>query len=77
MTATNVTYRYSGELSAEQVRRLSDALAVYGVRAMAVDEAQKTITVEYDATRLKNEIVAAILRSCQVQLGPAVELATL
>lgn len=73
MTFLNVTYRYGGELGPEQTRALADAFAVYGIRAMSVDETDRTITIEYDATRLSNDLVAAILRRCQVRVEEKIE----
>jgi hypothetical protein len=73
MTAIDVTFRYAGRLEAEQMQALSDAFGIYGVRRIQVDEAQNTITVEYDATRLSNDIVAAILRRCRVDVRERVD----
>lgn len=72
MTAVDVTFRYAGALGAPQVRALNEAFAIYGVRRMEVEEAAQTITVEYDATRLDNDAVAAILRRCGVAVGAPV-----
>jgi dissimilatory sulfite reductase (desulfoviridin) alpha/beta subunit len=73
MTATDVTYRYDGTLAAEQLRALSDAFDIYGVRRIHVDEGRRAITVEYDATRMNNDVVAAILRRCGIAVGEKVE----
>lgn len=72
MTAVDVTFRYSGVLTAAQVRALNDAFSIYGIRRMDVDEAAQTITIEYDATRLSNDAVAAVLRRCRVAVGEQV-----
>jgi len=72
MTAIDVAYRYHGTLTPEQMRALSNAFAVYGVRRIAVDEAASIITLEYDATRLNNESVAAVLRGCGIAVGDQV-----
>ncbi len=77
MTAIDVAYRYNGTLTPTQVRALSDAFAVYGVRRIAVDEAGQLITIEYDATRLNNESVAAVLRGCGIAVGEQVTPGTL
>lgn len=72
MTALDVTFRYAGKLEAEQVRALNETFGIYGMRRMEVDEKQQAITVEYDATRLSNDIVAAILRRSGVAVGEQV-----
>ncbi len=35
---------------------------VYGVRHMALDEAKKTVRIEYDATRLTEAVIHQLLR---------------
>lgn len=66
MTAIDVTFRYAGELQPAQIRQLSGSYSIYGVRRIAIDEQAGTITVEYDATRLSNDSVAALLRRCGI-----------
>lgn len=66
MTAIDVIFRYEGELQPAQIRQLSGSYSIYGVRRIAVDEQASTITVEYDATRLSNDAVAALLRRCGI-----------
>lgn len=66
MTAIDVIYRYAGELQPAQVRQLSGSFSTYGVRRIDIDETAQTITVEYDATRLNNDAVAALLRHCGI-----------
>lgn len=73
MTAIDVTYRYQGTLKPEHMRALSDAFEIYGVRRIDVDEANHLITVEYDATRMTNEIVASILRRCRIAVTEKVD----
>ncbi len=41
---------------------LGKAREVYGIRHVKMDQAGKTILVEYDATRLTKPIVAELLR---------------
>jgi hypothetical protein len=72
MTAVDVSFRYFGALTPAQVRALNDAFSIYGIRRMDVDETAQTVTIEYDATRLTNDAVAAILRRCRVAVGEQV-----
>lgn len=71
MTAIDVTYRLTGELTLAQLRAVRQAFSVYGVRAIHVDEAAQRMTVEYDATRLNERQVAAILRAGGISLADA------
>ncbi len=73
MTALDVTFNYSGELGVEQMRALNDAYEVYGIRRIDIDEAAHTITIEYDATRMNDASVAAMLRRSRIVLGSRVE----
>lgn len=66
MTAIDVIFRYDGELQPAQIRQLSGSYSIYGVRRIAIDEQASTITVEYDATRMSNDSVAALLRRCDI-----------
>lgn len=66
MTAIDVIFRYEGQLQPAQIRKLSGSYSIYGIRRIAVDESAATITVEYDATRLSNDAVAALLRRCGI-----------
>ena len=47
---------------------------VYGVRAVRVDEAAKTVRIEYDATRLSEAVVHQFLRRCGIDVVERVEL---
>jgi hypothetical protein len=50
---------------------LGESYTNLGVRHIAVDEAQQTIAVEYDATRMDRNGVAALLRRLGVPLAGA------
>lgn len=66
MTPLNVTFSYTGEVGAGQIRLLAEALSVYGLRGLQLDEKAKTITIEYDAARLDNDLVLAVVKSCGI-----------
>jgi hypothetical protein len=62
MTQLDVLYRYGvppTEAAALAVARIRE---VYGVRQLAFDEAEKTVRVEYDATRLNEPMIHQLLR---------------
>ena len=62
MTQLDVLYRYGvppTEAAALAVARIRE---VYGVRHIAFDEAEKTVRVEYDATRLNEATIHQLLR---------------
>ncbi len=62
MTPTDVLFRYAEHPTERTVAALSRLSEVYGIRALRVDEAQKQVRVEFDASRLTRIIVQQLLR---------------
>ncbi len=63
MTAVEVLFRYGmppGEAEMGALGQISD---VYGIRRVRFNEEERTIRVEYDATRLNESTVEKLLRS--------------
>ena len=63
MTAVEVLFRYGmppGEMEMGALGQVSD---VYGIRRVRFNEPDRTIRVEYDATRLNESTVEKLLRS--------------
>jgi hypothetical protein len=61
MTQLDVMYLYSGAPSEAAMMALGQVRKVYGIRHVEVNETEKTIRVEYDATRLTEPIVHQLL----------------
>ena len=76
MTAMDVTYRYTGGLNPDQIRALARLSDVYGIRKLEIDEERRAIAIEYDATRMDEPRVQALVRSCSVDIAPAGASAT-
>ena len=70
MTLVELTYRLQVPLRPEQFRALGTLANAYGLRRFRVNEQLQQISIEYDASRLRESQVARILR----QSGIAVEL---
>ena len=68
MTSVVVKFEYQGTLSGQTAQRLGESFTHLGVRKIAVNEAERTIILEYDATRMDQNGVAALRR----RLGVAV-----
>ena len=51
------------------MRALDSMREVYGVRRIAFDEAERSVRVEFDASRLKEPVIAALLRRTGLDLG--------
>lgn len=74
MTQLDVAFRYGTPPGENELRALTYARDVYGVRKIEFDEAQQIVRVEFDASRLSEETVAAILRRAGVDLREKVQL---
>jgi len=48
---------------------LSRLREVYGIRSMELDEAQKSVRIEYDATRLTEAVIRQLVRRAGVTLA--------
>jgi hypothetical protein len=74
MTQLDVAFRYGTPPGENELRALTYAREVYGIRKIEFDEGQNTVRVEYDATRLNDDSVAAILRRAGMDLRQKVAL---
>jgi hypothetical protein len=61
MTLLEITYELHSPPSFEQLQRLGEFANTYGLRRFRVDEKQKLITLEYDASRLRETQIAHVL----------------
>ena len=61
MTLLEITYELYSPLSYEQLQRLGEFANTYGLRRFHIDEANKRLTFEYDASRLRETQVAHAL----------------
>jgi hypothetical protein len=74
MTPTDVVFRYSSAPGVREMRALDSVREVYGIRRISFDENGHTVRVEYDASRLKEDVVASLLRRAGLDLGNRVQL---
>jgi len=63
MTAVEVLFRYGMPPGENEMGALGQMCDVYGIRRMQFNEQERTIRVEYDATRLNESTVENLLRS--------------
>jgi hypothetical protein len=69
MTYLDIVFRYS-EVPGENAMRAIDAMReVYGIRRVQFNEKDGTVRVEFDASRLKQDAVARLLRNAGVDVG--------
>ena len=58
MTAVDVCFRYGVTPGETEMRAIGAAREVYGIRALKFDEKNRTVRVEYDASRINAFMVA-------------------
>ncbi len=66
MTSVVAVFKYQGTLDTRQARNLGESFTHLGVRKIRVEEKEQTIAVEYDATRMDRNGVAALLRRLRI-----------
>jgi len=75
MTQMEVAYRYVTP-PAETTSRALDAMReVYGIRRITFNPNEKIVRVEFDASRLKEPVVAGLLRRAGIDVGERLVLA--
>ena len=74
MTSVDVVFKYLYPPTENVMRAMDNVREVYGIRRIRFQEAERTIRVEYDATRLNQDTVAALLRRTGLELGEKLQL---
>jgi selenocysteine lyase/cysteine desulfurase len=75
MTYLDVVFRYGAMPGEREMRAIDGMREVYGVRRVQFNEAERTVRVEFDASRLKADAVAKLLRQAGVDVRERLELA--
>jgi hypothetical protein len=68
MTPLDTTFYYGRAPGEAEMRALHEVREVYGIRRLVPDEKARLIRVEYDASRLTEDDVAALLREAGINL---------
>lgn len=63
MTAVDVLFRYGAPPNMSAMNAFGQLSDVYGIRRLRLTESERTIRVEYDATRLTEAKVEGLLRA--------------
>jgi hypothetical protein len=77
MTQLDVTYRYGVPPTELAALAMAKVREVYGVRHLELDEAKKTVRVEYDASRLTESVIHQLLRRAGLDIVETVPMFTL
>jgi hypothetical protein len=75
MTYLDVVFRYGAMPGENELRAIDSMREVYGVRQVWFDEKNRTVRVEFDASRLTQAAVASLLRQAGIDVGEPLALA--
>jgi hypothetical protein len=68
MTQLELRFRYGATPGESELRAIDTLHDVYGIRRITFEEKDSIIRVEFDASRLKEPSVAALLRHAGIDL---------
>jgi hypothetical protein len=75
MTYLDVAYRYGATPGEREMRAIDGMREVYGIRKVDFKEKDKTVRVEFDASRLTEDSVANLLRQAGIDVRDRLALA--
>ncbi|HZR56858.1 MAG TPA: hypothetical protein VFA74_08290 [Terriglobales bacterium] len=75
MTQMEVVYRYGSSPGEAEMRAIDNMREVYGIRRVSFNERERIVRIEYDASRFKEPVVAALLRRAGIDLNEQLVLA--
>ena len=75
MTYLDVAYRYGANPGEPEMRAIDGMREVYGIRKVEFNEKDRTVRVEYDASRLNEGAVAKLLRQAGIDVKEKLTLA--
>ncbi len=75
MTQLEVRFRYGATPGEKEMRALDTMRDVYGIRRLSFEENDRIIRVEFDASRLKEPVVASLLRRAGIDVQEKLVLA--
>jgi hypothetical protein len=75
MTYLDVVFPYGTQPGENELRAIDNMREVYGIRSVRFQEKERTVRVEFDASRLKQDAVAKLLREAGIDVREPVALA--
>lgn len=76
MTQLEVRFRYGATPGESELRAIDALRDIYGIRRITFDEKDFIVRVEFDASRLKEPAVAALLRRAGIDVREKLVLAS-
>ncbi len=74
MTQLDVMYRYDRPPGEATGMALAKVREVYGIRSLHLNERDRTVRVEFDASRLTEAVIHGLLRRTGLELAERVSL---
>ena len=75
MTYLDVVYSYGSQPGEAEMRAIDSMREVYGIQRVRFNEKDRTVRVQFDASRMKQDAVAKLLRSAGIDVKEQVVLA--
>ena len=75
MTYLDVVFSYGSTPGEKELRAIDTMREVYGVRQVQFNDQERTVRVEFDASRIKHKDVAGLLRRAGVDVREPLALA--
>jgi hypothetical protein len=69
MTLVEIIYELQSPLTDEQLRHLGQFANTYGLRSFHIDQATNQLSLEYDASRLRETQVAHVLGQASIAVA--------
>ena len=74
MTTVDILFRYTTPPTEAVTFALANTREVYGIRRLVFDRVERTLRVEYDATRLDAAAVTKMVRQAGLDIGTELPL---
>lgn len=68
MTYLDIVFSYGSQPGETQMRAIDSMREVYGIRRVRFNEKDRTVQVEFDASRMKQDSVAKLLRQAGIDV---------
>jgi hypothetical protein len=75
MTYLDVVFSYGSVPGENEMRAIDSMREVYGIRFVKFNEKDRTVRVGFDASRMKQDAVAKMLRQSGIDIGEPSRLA--
>jgi hypothetical protein len=75
MTYLEVAYRYQTPPGEAELRAIDGVREVYGIQRIQFSEKERTVRVQFDASRFKGDTVAKLLRDAGIDVRDQLALA--